>query len=74
MKYTDFRCTLLCTQHDDALSGTEETLEDMETVELINMEARRNWQLAIQDSLQDPVSYVQNGQSRGGASMHLPLK
>ena len=61
-------------QHDDALSGTEETLEDVETVELINMEARRNWQLAIQDSLQDPESYVRNGRSRGGASMHLPLK
>lgn len=63
---------MLRVQHDDALSGTEETLEDLETVELINMEARRNWQLAIQDSLQDPESYVRNGRGRGG-SMRLPL-
>ena len=50
-------------QDDDALSGTEETL-DLETVELINMEARRNRQLAVQDSLQDPVSYV-NARAKG---------
>lgn len=67
-------CSAMRAQHDDALSGTEETLEDLETVELINMEARRSWQLAIQDSLQDPESYVRNGHGRGGASMHLPLK
>ena len=63
----------MCPQHDDALSGTEDTLEDMETVELINMEARRNWQLAIQDSLQDPVSYVQNSRGHDG-TMRMPLK
>ena len=60
-------------QGDDVLSDTEES-SDLETVELINMEARRNWRLAIQDSLQDPESYVKNGQSRSRPKMQLPLK
>lgn len=55
------------------LSDAEDTL-DLETVELINMEARRNWQLTIQDSLQDPESYVMNGRSRSHPKMQLPLK
>lgn len=58
---------------DDVLSDAEDTL-DLETVELINMEARRNWQLTIQDSLQDPESYVMNGRSRSHPKMQLPLK